>query len=98
MTAFSPSSHETTRLPQVGQDGRPLTRRQRRELERAREGVDSQPAAPPAPDWTQPAPRTRAGMPVPAEPLRAEEAEETEAPVSVFAPSESAAPATPSLP
>ena len=98
MTAFSPSSHETTRLPQVGQDGRPLTRRQRRELERAREGVDSQPAAPPAPDWTQPAPRTRAGMPAPAEPLRAEEAEETEAPVSVFAPSESAAPATPSLP
>ena len=37
MTTFSPSSRNTTRLPQVGQDGQPLTRRQRRELERANE-------------------------------------------------------------
>ena len=45
MTTFSPSSRNTTRLPQVGQDGQPLTRRQRRELERANELAGSRGAA-----------------------------------------------------
>lgn len=40
MTTFSPFSDETTRLPRLGADGRPLTRRQRRELERARDAAD----------------------------------------------------------
>mgnify|MGYP000845164690 FL=1 len=49
MATFSPSPRETTRLPQVGQDGRPLTRRQKRELERAREAAASRNDAPGSP-------------------------------------------------
>ena len=60
MATFSPSPRETTRLPQVGQDGQPLTRRQKRELERARQVADPHRAAPPAPGAPG-QPRTPAG-------------------------------------
>ena len=65
MATFSPSPRETTRLPQVGQDGQPLTRRQKRELERARQVADPHRAAPPAPGapWTQYGPAGRAEQP-----------------------------------
>ena len=56
MATFSPSPRETTRLPQLGQDGQPLTRRQKRELERARQVADPQRAAQPAADRPQPTP------------------------------------------